>query len=400
MGIFSGNSDRGKLVLVFYIGSSSIEGALFWAQKSGIPKIVFSVSEKITLEENIQADRFLALTIKSLSVVVEKVYSAGLGVPKAIFCVLSSLWYVSQTRIIRLEKNTPFLFTSKLADSLIQKEKNLFQEEHLVKYLRSGTPARLIELKNIKTMMNGYETPNPLNQKGTDLEMTIFIAMCDEQTLGKIEKAIGAHFQSAEIKFSSFAFSSFAVVRDIYAASEDFLLINIDGEMTDITMVKKNILRESISFPLGLNFMIRGVAAALRLSFAEAKSLISLFKDEHAAESETKNLGSAIDKLKKEWLLKFQKSLSTISNDISVPATIYLAVDKEMLNFFSETIKTEQFNQYTLTESKFKVVFLDAKVFHGLAQFEENVVRDIFLIIDSIYIDRFLINPASILSNI
>ena len=67
-----------------------------------------------------------------------------------------------------------------------------------------------------------------------------------------------------------------------------------------------------------------------------------------------------------------------------------MVVDKEIAGFFSETIKSEQFSQYTLTESKFKIILLSAEVFHGLAQFEENVTRDTFLIIDSIYINRFL----------
>ena len=36
----------------------------------------------------------------------------GIGSPSKISCVLSSSWYASQTRTIKLEKNTPFLFTS------------------------------------------------------------------------------------------------------------------------------------------------------------------------------------------------------------------------------------------------------------------------------------------------
>ena len=99
-----------------------------------------------------------------------------------------------------------------------------------------------------------------------------------------------------------------------------------------------------------------------------------------------------IGKLKIEWLKKFQESLANLSNDISVPATIYLAVDQKMADFFSETIKNEQFNQYTLTESKFQVIFLGPKIFHGLVVFDRNIIRDPFLIIDSIYINRFLIN--------
>lgn len=394
MSIFSRDKKKDKLVLVFDIKSSYVGAALFLARESGIPKIIFSTRESISIEKDIEANRFLALTLKSLEIVVNRIFTAGIGAPEQIFCVLSSLLYVSQTRIVELKKNTPFVFTSKLADSLIKKEISLFEEEHLEKHLNSETPLKLIELKNIKTMLNGYESSNPLNQKAKELEMTIFLSMGNEQILGKIKETIEKHFHLKEIKFSSFVLSSFAVIRDMYEKSENFLLINIGGEVTDMSIIKKNSLRESMSFPFGLNFMIRAVATNLGCSLGEAESYISLFKDAHAKESVAKVLGPVIDKLKKDWLSKFQESLSNLSNDISIPATIYLTADKEMATFFSETIKTEQFNQYTLTESKFQIIFLGPEVFHGLAEFEKNTVRDTFLIMDSIYINRFLINHA------
>ena len=73
----------------------------------------------------------LSSTIKSLEIVVSKIYRAGIGKPEAIFYVLSSPWHISQTRVIRLEKNAPFIFTAKLANSLIQKEMALLKEEYL-----------------------------------------------------------------------------------------------------------------------------------------------------------------------------------------------------------------------------------------------------------------------------
>jgi len=64
--------------------------------------------------------------------------------------------------------------------------------------------------------------------------------------------------------------SSFTVVRDMHIQKENFLLLDIGGEVTNISMVKKNILRESISFPLGCNFLPRGVASNLKCSLNEA----------------------------------------------------------------------------------------------------------------------------------
>ncbi|KKS24415.1 MAG: hypothetical protein UU82_C0006G0013 [Candidatus Nomurabacteria bacterium GW2011_GWC2_41_8] len=390
MSIFPGSKEKGELVLVFNIGSSSVGGALFWAQSSGIPKIIFSIQEPVAIEDKIDIDRFLFLTMQSLKIVVEKIYKAGVGAPSRIFCVLSSPWYVSQTRIINLKKNTPFIFTAKLADDLIQKEVNLFEEEHSKRKKNIGNSVRTIELKNIKIILNGYETSKPLNQKTKELEMIIFISMSGEQVLKKIEDTISKHFHFKQITFSSFVMASFTVVRDMYMQKGDFLLVDIGGEMTDISMIKKNILRESISFPLGRNFLTRGVASNLGCTLDEADPLISLFKDKHAEKSVVKKLTPIMDQLKTEWLKKFQESLANLSNDLSIPATIYIAIDKDLADFFSETIKTEQFNQYTLTESKFEIIFLNTQMLHDTAVFEENVIREPFLIIDSIYINRFL----------
>src|SRR3989344_28871 len=391
MRIFSQGKGQDELALVFDIGSSSVGGALFRVEKSGIPKIIITVREPITLGKSFDVDRFLSLTIKSLDVVVEKIYKAGLGAPSRFFCVLSSPWHVSQTRVIRLEKNVPFIFSPKLADDLIKKEITLFEEEYLAKYPKTESKVRSIEFKNIKIMLNGYETSNPLDQKAKELEMTIFISISPEQVLSKIEETIREHFQIKDIEFSSFAMSSFTVVRDMYINQGDFLLAEIGGEVTDISMIKKNALHGSISFPLGRNFIIRRVASTLHSSLDEAKSFISLFEDQHVKESVAQKLGSVIDKLKIEWLQKFQESLAILSNDISIPSTIYIIEKKNLADFFCTIIKNEQFNQYTFTESKFKVIFLGAEVFHGMVLFDGNTIRDSGLIIDSIFINRFLI---------
>lgn len=390
MGIFSflKAKDKEKLVLVFDVGSSSVGGALFLMQESGVPKILMTIREPIALQKTLDIDKFVFSTIKSLEIVTNQIYKSGLGAPKNCFCVLSSPWHFSQTRVIRFEKNVPFIFTPKLADDLIKKEMAIFQEEHFKKYGES--PIRSIELKNIKIMLNGYETSKPLDQKAKQLEMTIFVSITGENFLKKIEDTIKENFNFKEIKFFSFAMASFTVVRDMYINQENFLLIEIGGEMTNIFMIKKNVLHESTSFPLGSNFIIREVASTIESSPEEAKSFISLFQDGHASISVAQKLVSIMDKLKMEWLQKFQNSLANLSNDISIPFTIYMTVEKEMADFFRQAIENEQFNQYTLTESKFKVFLFSPDIFHGKAVFNDNVVHDPSLIIDSIYINRFL----------
>jgi hypothetical protein len=242
----------------------------------------------------------------------------------------------------------------------------------------------------MKTTLNGYMTDDPINKKTKMLEMVVFISMSGEQVLKKIEETIFRHFHLKEIKFSSFAMASFAVARDMFVKQDNFLLVDIAGEVTDISIIRKNIIGNSISYPLGRNFMIRRVAETLNCSLSEAKSFISLYKDGHAEKSVEEKLEPIISKLKVEWLKGFQESLVSLSDNISVPSTIFITVDQELEGFFEEIIKTEQFNQYTFTESEFKIIFLNTETLHGIATFEGNVVRDPFLIIESIYINRFI----------
>ncbi len=390
MGIFSLPKKQDELVLVFDIGSSSVKAALFYLQKSGIPKIIFSAREPIMLEDSISVDRFLALTLKALETVSEKVYRRGLGAPHKIFCVLSSPWHTSHTRIINFQKNTPFTFTPKLADSLIQKEIGVMQDEYLKKYPHIGNTLRLIELKNIKISLNGYEVNDPVNKKAKELEMVVFVSLTEEEVCKKIESTIFKNFSLQDIKFCSLTMASFTIVRDLYAHQENFLLINIGGEVTDIAMVKNNTLRESASFPLGINFMMRRIASEMHVTLSEAKSLISLFKDGHAEAQTATTLEPSIKKLKSEWLVQFQTCLANLSNDISIPAFVYITVDKDLADFFGEVIKTEQFNQYTLTESKFQIIFLNIQNLQGIATLGPDVIFNAFLTIDAVYINRFL----------
>ncbi len=377
-------------MVVFDIGSSSVSGALFLMQKSGIPKIIFSVREIIAPQKKKNVEDFLSKTIKALDSVASQIAVSSFGAPKKIFCVLSSPWYFSQNRTIRLEKNIPFVFSNKLADSLIEKEIKLFEEEYLAKDTTMGDNLRVIELKNIKTTLNGYEARDPCKQKAQELEMMLFISMSGEDILSKIEEVVFKHFHTKEVKFSSFLMASFTIVRDMYIRQEDFLLLDIGGEITDISMVKKNLLHESVSYPIGCNFMIHQMASDLGSSIDEAKSLFSLYQDGHAEEKVKQKIEIIMNNLKTKWLKHFESSLANLSNDISIPATIFITIDKEFADFFAEIIKTEQLNQYTSTESKFKIIFLDIETLHGTAVFENDVIRDPFLIIDTIYINRFL----------
>ncbi len=386
---FFRKKEKKELVLIFDIGSSSIGGAFVELSPSLAPKVIKSIREPIRLEEVLNVDRFRVYAMHTLHKVVKKMCDSNLGAPKRIFCVLASPWYASQTRVINYEKNASFIFTQKLADSLIASEIKIFEEEHGIGSEGPNT-VRAIELRNMKTILNGYTTSNPINQKATNLKMTIFVSMSEESVLAEIEEAIWRHFPHLEIKFSSFLVASFSLARDMFINNNSFLLINIGGEVTDIAIVKEDVLKEAATFPMGSHFITRGISKSLSCSIEDAYSSVMLYESGNMLQKNEVVFQDSLKKLRGEWLAKFQSTLSSLSSDISIPATVFITVDPSLAKFFSETIRTEQFNQYTLTESKFRLIFLNSSALGGIAEVPEETKKDPFIIIDSIYINRFL----------
>ncbi len=392
-GLFE-SKEKGELALVFDLRSSVVSGAVVELRKNTVPKILFSTREYILGEDKtLDADRFFSVALQALDRATDRLLKARLGAPKKIFCVLASPWHIAQTRIINYKKDKPFVFSLKLADELIKKEVEAFKSEHIEPHQDTKNALRLMELRNIKTTLNGYATHKPLDQKAEEAEITLFVSVSPEHVLKEIEDTIKKYFHSGQVRFASSTIAYFGVLRNMFPAQEDFLIIDIGGELTDITMIKKDVLRESISFPLGTRFVTRSLASLLKVREGEAESYFSLLEHGHADARAEKKLQPMLEQIRGEWLKKFQESLANISQDISVPYHIYLSTDSDSLEFFKSTILAEQFNQYTLTQSKFEVVGLDTKTLHGIADFNNEVVPDPFILVDSSYINHFIAHP-------
>ena len=82
--------------------------------------------------------------------------------------------------------------------------------------------------------------------------------------------------------------------------------------------------------------------------------------------------------------------LANLSEDLSIPSAVYLSLPRPVTEFFSELIENEQFNQYILTDSKFKIVPLDEKIFVGNVRISKEATHDSALEMESLYISKYL----------
>jgi cell division ATPase FtsA len=378
--IFSKGS--GERVLVLHIGSGSVAGAHV-SIHAGVTTVLSTVSVDIAVSEDIESVDFEKEMQKALKAVLKATAHANLGAPDRVAVYLASPWYAAQVRVARMSRETAFVASRSLLNDMIARELKAFEEEELGKSHAAGLTLRAIESKTVQVKLNGYPTPDPLDLSARDLELSIFLSVSPEKTLKGIEAIVEKECK-AKLSFATFLSASFIVTRDFFPHQDDYLLIDVGGEITDVTLVRGGALIRSVSFPRGRNFLLRKLAKGLKRTIPESIAICTLYREDKVEESIKNACTDILKEAKDEWLDSFQKALFTDSNELSVPDTVMLSVGSDIAPWFIETIRREEFHQHALSDKEFKIVLLDAQAFHESLAFADAVERNPFIMIDAL----------------
>ena len=296
---------------------------------------------------------------------------------------LASPWYASQVRTAKTSRLTPFVVSNSHLDDMIKRELKAFEEEEIKSKNLSGDAVRCIESQTIRACLNGYETHEPIGITAKELELTIFLSIASERTLKGIEDVI-EHTYKAPIVFSTFLSMTYLVARDFFPHQTNYMLMDIGGEVTDISLVKENGLQQSFSFPLGKNFILRRLSEKLQRTIPEVESLWAMFTEAKLTGPVRETCETVLRLARTEWQEAFQKALFFASKDLSIPDTILLTIDDGIAFWFSDTIKNEQFHQNTLAGKEFKILFMNGQLFGDSLSFGLKVKREASIMIETI----------------
>lgn len=380
-------SKKEKIIAILDIGSASVGGALVSLSENSSPEVLVSFREDMIFQQDLNLERFTSSMLVALGRVLVKLEKSGEGKPRTFFCVLSSPWYKSETKIIDLKKDKSFVVTRKILDDLIDKEVVSFRNE-IKGYGKIKGDIKIIDIQNIQVKLNGYETNNPQGKYAEDIKIALFIGLGSKKILEMIEDKISRNFNLSEIKFSTFSLSVFSVLRDIFTDMKDFLFLDMTGEMTDIALIKDGILLETSSFSMGRNFILRRIASNTNSSLQEAESLLNMLSTDKIDKITRTRMESILNEARKEWLVLFTQSITSLSKKVPVPNTIFFIADLEIKSWLAESLKRKELEKFTMTNEIFNLKFLDKKIFEKLCLFKKKVNKDPFIILETIFVDR------------
>lgn len=380
-----------RIVAIFDIGSGSVGGAIVSIPIEGnsIPVIIKSVRNDIKFHKGFDSsfDSFMKDMSSALNETAISLYDKKIGAPDEINCVLASPWYLSETRTIKLTRDKSFTFTKRLATDLIQKEVNDLTEIYKNKYGILDSSPEVIEQHTMGVSLNGYAIEDPLGRKCKNLELNMVISLAPKLCLDRIRETLSKTYHHTDVRFSSFTLATYLAVRDKYVTPDSYLLLDISGEITDVGIVTKGVLKAVLSFPFGKKTFFKYMCTKLEIELRDAKELFKLYSEGHLSGEFKEKVIPLFKSIENSWGEAFGQCISTLPRTLVLPGTVFLTADNDIKNWFADVLRNEQYIQSMVSSHKCNVITLDGPEFLHMCDIKDGAC-DPFLMIEAISIMR------------
>ena len=389
MGFLFTLQKKERIVAIFDIGSGSVGGAIVIIPNDGrgVPIITKSTRFDIKTRNDFNFDVFMKDMNVALNGTANYLYNQKIGAPDEIVCIMASPWYLSETRVIKLAREKSFIFTKRLASELIEKEISDLTETYKTKYGNLNSTPEVIEQNTMAISLNGYAVDDPLGKKCHSLEMNMVISLSPKSCLEGLRETLSKTFHNTKVSFASFTVATYLAIRDKYIDQDSYLLIDISGEITDVGIVTRGVLKASLSFPFGKKTFFNYICTKLEIELRDAKELFKLYSENNLSVEFKKKVEPIFKSIESSWAEAFSQCISTLPHTLILPSVIFLTADNDIKVWFSDAMRNEEYMKSIVSDHTCTIVTLDGPEFLHMCDVKEGTC-DPFLMVEAIAVMR------------
>jgi hypothetical protein len=310
----------------------------------------------------------------------------------SVLVTFSSPWFISKTKHIQVTKDKPFLITKAFFENLINDEEDIFEKELLGDLPQHEKSFNIIEKNIVHIKINGYDIHSAVGKKAKNLDAFLCLSVIGSSVAKQVNDLIlkHTHVTGDKIMMHTFPLVSFSVVRDMYPTFSDFILMDITGEVTDLTLVKSNVITETVSFPSGRNFIVRQISKAFDVSPEIALSTLHMCVDGKADDDMVNKMQELLNTVEKEWSIYMEDAITSISKDAVLPSRVYITSDKDVSSIFINFLQLSKTDNTYAFRKNIDVVYVDHQSLEKLYKSESMFSGDEFMAILAIFYSKFM----------
>ena len=176
-------------------------------------------------------------------------------------------------------------------------------------------------LQDIK--IDGYQVVNPIGFKGKEVSCGLFNCYIPKGHLDVFEGIIS----SINLQLVTLVSEPYAVFRSFYAKNDsatDFILIDMGGSTTEISLARKGRLDDIRSIAVGGASFTRSISENLKIGLFEAENIKRRFTEEKVSKNAAKKIEGIIMDDVKLFLRGLEMVLLELSQTTLLPSNIYI----------------------------------------------------------------------------
>ncbi len=352
---FHRNKSAARLALVIDIRSSSVAGSLVLYEDNKPAQVVSSMRDFFFFEDAVDSNVFIQKAEMSLNRVLEYLVHTP-NYKQAITSVnvfYGAPWYKNYIENYSKIENTVVEFNDEYY------KKNINNEIQTI-----GKSEEIIEKELIAVFLNGYHSKLPFGKKATEVDFSLYVSVLNKETKSNFFSIIRKYVGTKNIKHHSHTFAFYTVLHNLIMPPNNYVMLDISGEVTEISVVRNEHIVKIVSIPHGNNYFVRKVMKKIKSDY------ITSF-------NELKNKQDIITPdVKEEWS-SFVKEALTSSNVQSLPMQIYVSTADETRELVK--ILLDDFDIYynlLKINKKPDVVFLHKNLFKDKIVYANSNMRD------------------------
>lgn len=333
------------------MGSGSVGGAIAIFCHGGKPKIVYETRQEFPIQQRMNHSRLFSTMSSVLEEVANSVAKNGLPILRQKFgglkidrvvCVFSSPWHVSTTRSLHFNFEKPFKLSPHFITDILDYESKNFLKAFAKDRTSSfyyDHKAVIVEQEILRTLVNGYPVAFAVDKEPSEFELDLFMSAFPRSVKKVAEKIIGQHYPHAHIDFRTSTSVFFHALSKLYPDQNNLIVAHIGGETTDVSVVKGGVINESVSFPLGKNFVARRLMdGAPGLNAEVALSMIKIHNEGNMSPKLSQKSSGILNRAEEDWVALFADSMRDFSKDLFLPTKVLILSGNNSAKTFADFI--------------------------------------------------------------
>jgi len=307
--------------------------------------------------QEFQTSGSVAELYKTIHKILFKITKKHPTTVSSIHCVLSSAWSVSKIETYLRDEEVVFSlyekdlnkilsdFVDTTKESLENNNQNLFDK------------FQILEQNIIHLSINGYSVEEIFKRDVRRLEAVLYASFVSTSLLENIKEEIERHIRGV-VTFSTATLAEFVVVRDIFENIEQFTLISVDEQQTNVSFIDDGVLRSTTNFLLGNSIFKTRVEYANK-HYPSMLSGLTMLQKGTSHENIDPDLKNILTLTERDWRDRF---LGFFQGK-TIPNTVILVSSQENSSFWlKRAIESPQNKHLSLTGTNLHAILITTEL--------------------------------------